>query len=321
MDKLKSFKDFELLESQKPSLGQALVGVLTGDKNLVKPYLQDLKLLGKAFGFGGDGSGDAGSGGNKPPTSPTNSKRSKIGRVTMVDVEDVNLETPEIPNREENIELPETKPYTKPPTDGVGSDDFMLYMQHQQGVAGATGIIRASLGRGNMHPATVKHRNGKKYAYLTGNVPSDRPKMKADIIKALDAGDQRTAGKIFLEMWREKWHTLGIKALSEINSKSEIKKVIERYCQKYGVPFDFAVKVAYIESRFNPNAGNKNYKGLFALSKDGFNKYSPGGNIFDPKANANAGVATLRDNIRSFIKTMGQTITYVDISPWAKQLA
>jgi hypothetical protein len=315
MSRLKSFSEFESVNEN--IFAKSLVGLMTGDPEALKG------LLGK---FGDTGSDDATSGvaatganGSKIGTTGKPGTGSKIGIATGN--EDEDLETTEVPNREENIGLPETPTVTTPPTSGIGSDDFMLYMQHQQGVAGATGIIRASLGTGKMHPATLATRKVGRYGYLVGNVPSDRPNIKRDIIRALDAGDQKTGAKLFLEMWREKWHSLGQKALSEINSKPQIKAIIAKYCKQYGVPFDFATKVAYIESRFNPNVGNKTYKGLFALSADGFKKYSPGGNIFNPEHNAKAGIATLKENIRTFIKTMGSTVASVDISPWAKGLA
>ena len=67
-----------------------------------------------------------------------------------------------------------------------GNDDFALYMQHQQGIAGASGIVKALNGTGKMHPDTIKTKGGVKYANLIQNVPSDRPKYKKDIIAALD---------------------------------------------------------------------------------------------------------------------------------------
>jgi hypothetical protein len=42
----------------------------------------------------------------------------------------------------------------------LGNDDFTLYMQHQQGIAGAKGLIEASLGKGRLAPDTIKTKNG-----------------------------------------------------------------------------------------------------------------------------------------------------------------
>jgi hypothetical protein len=41
----------------------------------------------------------------------------------------------------------------------AGNDDFVLYMQHQQGVGGAAGIVKALNGTGKMHPETVKTKS------------------------------------------------------------------------------------------------------------------------------------------------------------------
>ena len=43
-----------------------------------------------------------------------------------------------------------------------GNDDFALYMQHQQGLAGATGIVKALNGTGGMHPETIKTKKKKR---------------------------------------------------------------------------------------------------------------------------------------------------------------
>ena len=99
-----------------------------------------------------------------------------------------------------------------------GNDDFALYMQHQQGLAGATGIVKALNGTGKMHPETLKTKKGVKYANLVMNIPSDRPQVKKDLISALDNGDQKTAASLFLNMWKEKWFSRQTSALKEINN-------------------------------------------------------------------------------------------------------
>jgi len=205
-----------------------------------------------------------------------------------------------------------------------GNDDFTLYMQHQQGIAGAKGLIEASLGTGKLAPDTIKTKNGVKYANLVMNIPSDKPQVKTSIIKALDAGDQKTAAALFLNMWKEKWKKQGDQAKMDINKpqNSAVKQTIQKYSSKFGVPFDFATTVAKIESGFNPKAGNNKYKGLYALSQSGFNKYVPGGNIFSAEDNASAGIQTLKDNIKEFKKTLGpRTLASLNIAPWAKNLA
>jgi hypothetical protein len=207
-----------------------------------------------------------------------------------------------------------------------GNDDFALYMQHQQGPAGAAGIVKALNGTGSMHPDTVKTKSGVKYAHLVGNIPSDTPQVKRDLIKALDAGDQRTAAALFLNSWKEKWNRKSQEAKKLINDPkhAEVKKAIKQAADKYGVPFDFAIAVANTESGFNPKAGNRRYKGLFAMDPN--QSYggivTPMGNQWaDPYVNAENGVRLLRRQIVDFKKALGRDIATLNLSPWAKNLA
>jgi len=205
-----------------------------------------------------------------------------------------------------------------------GNDDFTLYMQHQQGIAGAKGLIQASQGTGKMAPDTIKTKKGTKYANLVMNIPKDRPQIKANLIKALDAGDQKTAALLFLNMWKEKWASKGKEALTLISQpkNAAVKQTIQKYCTKYGVPFEFAATVANIESGFNPNLGNSKYKGLFALSQSEFSKYVPGGNIYNLDNNVNAGIQCLRNNIRDFKKYLGPaTLATLRLGSWASSIA
>jgi soluble lytic murein transglycosylase-like protein len=212
---------------------------------------------------------------------------------------------------------------TTPLTTVPGNDDFTLYMQHQQGIAGAKGLIQASHGAGQLASDTIKTKAGKKYANLVMNIPSDRPQVKTDLIKALDAGDQRTAALLFLNMWKEKWASKSKQAQTLINDpkNAAVKQAIAKYAQKYGVPFDFAATVANIESGFNPNSGNNRYKGLYALSQEEFNKYVPGGNIHDIDNNANAGLQCLRNNIKAFKKYLGPTLATLNLGSWTNNIA
>ena len=194
-----------------------------------------------------------------------------------------------------------------------GNDDFALYLQHQQGVAGAAGIIRALNGTGTMHPDTIKTKNGVKYANLVGNIPKDKPQAKRDLIAALDAGDQKTAAAIFYNMWKEKWNERSARAKKAINEtrNADVKKAIQQATDKYGVPFDFAVTVAMIESGLIPTLGNNKYKGLFAMDPN--QSYggivTPMGNKWaDPFLNADNGVKLLRRDIVQFKKQLGNII-------------
>lgn len=206
---------------------------------------------------------------------------------------------------------------------GKDNDDFLLYMQHQQGIAGSKQLIRASKGIDKLHPQTVKTKAGTKYANLVMNVPSDRPQVKAALIKALDAGDHKEAANLFLEMWKEKWKSKGADAIKRIEEPKfkDIKESIMKYCLQYGVPFDFAVAVAYVESGFNPSVGNRKYKGVYALSQEEFARRVPGGNIHNADQNIKAGIEHLRDYIKQFQKYLGSDLAGLNFSPWTKALA
>jgi hypothetical protein len=207
-----------------------------------------------------------------------------------------------------------------------GNDDFVLYMQHQQGVAGAAGIVKAFSGTGKMHPETVKTKSGTKYANLVKNIPSDRPQVKKDIIAALDKGDQKTAAALFLDVWKEKWFSKQAQAKTAINSpkNSVVKDAITKASAKYKVPFDFAITVANIESSLNPNAGNATYKGLFAMQPN--SNYggvtTPMGNKWnDPYVNAENGVKLLKNSITQLKKSLGNNWASLKVGSWANSLA
>jgi len=214
-----------------------------------------------------------------------------------------------------------TGTYTATP----GNDDFALYMQHQQGIAGAAGIVKSLNGTGKMHPDTIKTKSGVKYANLVQNVPSDRPQVKKDIIASLDKGDQKTAAGLFLNMWKEKWFAKQKQARTAINSpkNSEVKDAITKASAKYKVPFDFAITVANIESGLNPKAGNASYKGLFAMqpnSNYGGTVTAMGNNWSDPYTNAENGVKLLKNNITQFKKTLGTDWASLKVGSWANNL-
>ena len=207
-----------------------------------------------------------------------------------------------------------------------GNDDFALYMQHQQGPAGAKGIIQALNGTGHMHPETVKTKSGVKYANLVGNIPSDRPQVRVDLIKALDNGDQKTAAGLFLSTWKEKWFSKQKQALAAINlpKNASVKDAITRSSAKYKVPFDFAITVAMIESGLNPLSAGGTYKGLYAMvpsSNYGGVVTPMGENWKDPYVNAEAGIALLADNIKAFKKSLGKDLATLNLGGWTQGLA
>jgi len=206
-------------------------------------------------------------------------------------------------------------------TAASGNDDFALYLQHQQGPAGAKGLIQAMLGTGKLHPETIKTKNGVKYANLVRNIPSDKPQVKRDVIAALDKGDQRTAAALFLNTWKEKWFNNQKKAKAEIDKPQNktVKDAITRASAKNKIPFDFAVTVADIESGLKPNAGNSTYKGLFAMKPNSTygGVISPMGSKWnDPYVNAEAGTSLLRNNIKGFKKSLGRDWDSLNVGNW-----
>lgn len=202
------------------------------------------------------------------------------------------------------------------------NDDFILYMQHQQGLHGAKGLLAAATGRGKLATDTIKTKEGVRYANLYGNVPDDRKSIRTQMVSALNAGDQRTAATLFLKVWKEKWMSLGKEAKVKIQEPkyAKLKATMQKYCSQYSVPFDFAVTVAYIESRFYAEA-NRNkktqYKGLFQLNNEEFKKYVPGGDIFNMDQNCRAGIKKLRDDIKNFTKLLGPLLANIRVSSWA----
>lgn len=208
----------------------------------------------------------------------------------------------------------------------AGNDDFTLYMQHQQGVAGAAGLVKALNGTGKMNPETVKTKGGVKYANLVKNIPSDRPQVKKDVIAALDKGDQKTAAALFLNTWKEKWFSHQKTARTAINApkNATVKDAITKASAKYKVPFDFAITVANIESGLNPKAGNSTYKGLFAMQPNSNygRSVTPMGNRWsDPYVNAENGVKLLKDNITQFKRSLGTDWASLNVGSWANNLA
>jgi len=207
----------------------------------------------------------------------------------------------------------------------AGNDDFAIYMQHQQGTAGAAGLVKALNGTGKMASDTIKTKGGVKYANIVKNIPSDRPQVKADIIKALDNGDQKGAAALFLNVWKEKWFSKQKQALVNIEKPihAKVKEAIQKYSTKYGIPFDFAATVAMIESGFNPRAGNATYKGLYALQPNnnyGGKTIATGSNWSDPDKNAQAGIKLLASQVKDFKKALGNDWASLNVGKWTNQV-
>ena len=207
----------------------------------------------------------------------------------------------------------------------AGNDDFAIYMQHQQGTAGAAGLIKALNGTGKMASDTIKTKGGVKYANLVGNIPSDRPQVKSGVIKALDNGDQRGAAALFMNVWKEKWFSKQKQALVNIEKPiyANVKKAIQKYSSKYGVPFDFAITVAMIESGLNPKSGNSKYKGLYAIQPNstyGGKTIATGNDWADPDKNAHAGIKLLASQVKNFKRALGNDWASLNVGTWTNSV-
>lgn len=207
----------------------------------------------------------------------------------------------------------------------AGNDDFAIYLQHQQGPAGAAGLVKALNGTGKMASDTIKTKGGVKYANIVKNVPSDKPQIKADIIKALDNGDEKTASALFMNTWKEKWFAKQKQAMIEIEkpANAAVKEAIQKYSIKYSVPFDFAVTVAMIESGLNPKAGNSTYKGLYAIqpnSNYGGKTIAVGKDWANADRNAEAGIKLLASQVKGFKKLLGGDWASLNVGDWTNQV-
>lgn len=207
----------------------------------------------------------------------------------------------------------------------AGNDDFAIYLQHQQGPAGAAGLVKALNGTGNLASDTVKTKGGVKYANIVKNIPSDKPQVKADVIKALDNGDEKTASALFMNTWKEKWFAKQKQAMTEIEkpANAAVKEAIQKYSIKYSVPFDFAVTVAMIESGLNPKAGNSTYKGLYAIqpnSNYGGKTIAVGKDWANADRNAEAGIKLLASQVKGFKKLLGGDWASLNVGDWTNQV-
>ena len=109
------------------------------------------------------------------------------------------------------------------------------------------------------------------------------------------------------------------------NPKNKVvKDAITKSAAKYGVPFDFAITVANIESGFNPKAGNASYKGLFAMQPNSTygGTITPMGNKWsDPYINSENGLKLLKDSIVQLKKNLGKDWLALKVGSWANNLA
>jgi len=168
----------------------------------------------------------------------------------------------------------------------LGGDEYLIFVQHNQGVAGASSLVNAKFGKGQIHSFT-------RSKGMVNNIPSDMPDYRKQILEALSSGNDQRAASLFLEMWKIKYAAKKQQGMKLINTPeySNIKTILEKVSGETGVPFDTLVAIATIESGMNPNVGNSTYKGLFALNASTAVKYNPAinqANVHDPVINADA---------------------------------
>ena len=91
----------------------------------------------------------------------------------------------------------------------------------------------------------------------------------------------------------------------------DVKSIITDAARRYGQNPDDALRIASVESNFNPSAQNPQSSagGLFQFVDGTWDKYAPGKSKFDPEANADAGMRLMRDNARYLEKVLGRQPT------------
>jgi hypothetical protein len=187
-----------------------------------------------------------------------------------------------------------------------GDDEYLIFVQHNQGVAGASSLVNAKFGKGTIHPFT-------KTKGMINNIPSDLEKtFGSQIREALASGDDKRAATLFLEMWKMRYGQKKEQALQMINTPkySDIKAVLEKASAESGVPFEVLATIANIESSLDPKAGNSTYKGLFALNPSTAVKYNPSlsyVNVYDPIVNAQAGSKMLYSGKEELVKALNRS--------------
>lgn len=194
-----------------------------------------------------------------------------------------------------------------------GNDDYFCYMQHQQGIAGSSELLRTSKGE--------KTKKFPSLKALIGNVNNDAEMIRS-ITGAYQSGDLKTVATMFLNFWKRIYPGKAKSALSEIEKpkNAKIKEAISKAAAQYGIPFQFAATVAFIESGFNASAGNTRYKGLYAMDPSESYKGAVGtplgSNWSNPELNANAGVSYLAASIKSLKSYLGSDLASLDLGNW-----
>lgn len=93
-----------------------------------------------------------------------------------------------------------------------------------------------------------------------------------------------------------------------------VREAIAEASRKFGVSSQVLERFAQVESNFNPRAVSPSggHRGLFQLSNDIFDRFGSG-DIFNPRDNAFAAAAHLRDNATRFERSFGRAATPSDL--------
>lgn len=221
------------------------------------------------------------------------------------------------------VKKTDAPPVTPPVLPSDRMEYTLVYLGHNQGSAGLKAILNYSfIEPSNKVPTPNKFAskvningnmfgfrlNGTKYVKITyskwsTNVGDDFNKMFGK-----DPDTSYTPLNFFTY-----WHTFKIPSTSAAARKKIPNDLLTLFTQlsgEYGVPLDYIITTAYIESRFKVTSSNPKYKGLFALSPKEFKKYYPTGDIFNKEQNSRAGVQVLKERINEAKKLLDKYKSY-----------
>lgn len=205
---------------------------------------------------------------------------------------------------------PSNKSSLPPITASDKTEYTLVYLGHNQGNAGLKSILYYTFKEPSQKVPTSNkftsaningnmfgfRLNGTKYVKIT--YANWSTNVGDDFIKTFgkDIETSYTPGNFFT-YWASYKIPLKIDQAKK-TIPSDLNNLFTKLSGEYGVPLDYIITTAFIESGFNPKAGNANYKGLFALSESEFKKYYPTGDIFNKEQNARAGVQVLKDRVK-----------------------
>lgn len=89
----------------------------------------------------------------------------------------------------------------------------------------------------------------------------------------------------------------------------QVSAILDDLAAKHGLDPNLLKAYADIESSGDPRNVTGSYKGLFQLSDEEMAKYGGGGDIFDARANAEAGIRILKERAADFQKEFGRPPT------------